>query len=139
MRIKFTPELMGFMSVFQRITNANLKDCFVDDNLALTFVVGTGELGKALGKKAINISKLEQAFKKKIKIIEFHEDIKKFIRGLVYPSKIDELDIQENVVTIQPSDTKSRGYLIGRAASNLRNYEKIVKRYFNDIEEIKIM
>jgi len=130
---------MGFMSVFHRITNANLKDCFVDDNTALTFVVSTGDLGRAIGKKGINISKLEKAFKKKIKIIEYNEDLKKFIKSLVYPSKIDEIDYQENVITIQSSDSKSRGFLIGRAASNLRNYEKIVKRYFRDVEEIKVM
>ena len=138
MKIKFTPELMGFMSVFQRITNANLKDCFVDNNLTLTFVVNTGELGKAIGKKAINIKLLEKAFKKKVRIIEFHQEIEKFIKSIVYPSKIDAIEVQDEIVTIQPTDSQSRGYLIGRAASNLRNYEKIVKRYFN-IEKIKVM
>ncbi|MBT4541162.1 NusA-like transcription termination signal-binding factor [Candidatus Woesearchaeota archaeon] len=137
MKIKFTPELMGFMSVFHRITNANLKDCFVDDNSTLTFVVSTGELGKAIGKKAINIKSLEKSFKKKVRIIEFHAELEKFIKSLVYPSKIDSIELQENIVTIQSTDSQSRGYLIGRAASNLRNYEKIVKRYF-DIIEIKV-
>ena len=130
---------MGFMNIFQRVTNAGLKDCFIDDNSMLTFVVTPGELGKAIGKGAANIRSLENAFKRKIKIVEFNPELSAFIRNLVYPSKVMDVNVEESIVTLTPENSQSRGYLIGRAASNLRNYEHIVQRYFHDVKEIKVL
>ncbi len=139
MKIKFTPELMGFMGIFQRVTNAGLKDCFVDDNSMLTFVVTPGELGKAIGKGAENIRALENAFNRKIKIVEFNPELRAFIRNLVYPSKVLDMNVEEDTIVLTPENSQSRGYLIGRAASNLRNYEHIVQRYFHNIKVIKVL
>ncbi|MFH1439161.1 MAG: NusA-like transcription termination signal-binding factor [Candidatus Woesearchaeota archaeon] len=138
MKIKYTSELMGLMSIFQNKTGAKLKDCFIDNNSLLTFVVEANQLGKAIGKKAINIKILEKIFNKRIKIFEYNPDIQKFIRNLIYPLKVREIVIQEDVVLLEAQDSKTRGYLIGRAASNLRNYENIAKRYFREIKEIKV-
>jgi len=130
---------MGLMAIFQQVTRAKLKDCFYDSNSLLIFVVEPNELGKAIGKQAVNIKKLEKKFNKKIKIVEYNSDVQIFIKNLVYPLRINEVRIEENVATIEPIDSKTRGYLIGRAASNLRNYEGIVKRYFNEIKELKVI
>lgn len=139
MRIKFTSELMGLMSIFQQVTNAALKDCFVDANSLLTFVVEENEIGKAIGKNAMNIKRLEYVLKRKIKIVEYSPDLQKFIQSLIYPLKISGSTVEEGILTLEPVDVKTRGYLIGRSASNLRNYEGIVKRYFRDITEIKVI
>ena len=40
-------------------------------------------------------------------------------------------------MTIIPIDRKTRGFLIGKNASNLRFYEEITKKYFS-IKKIKI-
>jgi len=138
-KIKYTSELMGLMAIFQQVTRAKLKDCFFDSNSLLIFVVEPNELGKAIGKKAVNIKRLEKSFNKKIKIIEYNSDVQIFIRNLIYPLRVKEVQLEENVATLEPNDSKTRGYLIGRAASNLRNYEGIVKRYFNEIKELKVM
>jgi len=64
-KIKYTSELMGLMAIFQQVTRAKLKDCFFDSNSLLIFVVEPNELGKAIGKKAVNIKRLEKSFNKK--------------------------------------------------------------------------
>jgi len=52
--------------------------------------------------------------------------------------KVVDIKQEEKVVVLTAADTKTRGILIGRQAQNLRNFEKIVKKYF-DIDEIKVV
>jgi len=120
-------ELMGLMNIFQQTTRANLKDCFIDSNSLLTFVVEQNEIGRAIGRNAINIKMLEKAFNRKIKIIEYNPELERFIENLIYPLKVMSVTVQEDTIILEPTDSKTRGYLIGRSASNLRNYEEIVK------------
>lgn len=136
-KIKFDSNDMKIMSMFSSLTRANLKDCIFEDNLAL-FIVQENEIGKAVGKKGANVKRLETALKRKIKIVEFNPQLLGFIRNLVYPLKLAEMDENDGTVILKAIDTKTRGLLIGRNASNLRNYEDIAQRYFPQLKEIKV-
>ena len=135
-RIVFDSDTLRLMSLFESATGAKLKDCLQDGQLI--FVVEEGEMGKAIGPRGFNVKRIEDALKRKIKIIEFSADPVKFIKGLVYPLQVETAVEEEGIVTLRAVDHKTRGYLIGRNASNLRNYEKIVKRYFPTVKEIKV-
>ena len=69
-KITYNAELLKIMMLFERITRAKLKDAFYDNNSLLTFIVAENEIGKAIGKKAVNVKKLERLLKRKIKIVE---------------------------------------------------------------------
>lgn len=137
MKIVYNKEMMGLMRIFEQITHANLKDCFVDDNSLLTFIVTENQIGKAIGKKAVKVKMLEKALKRKVKIAEYSEDVLQFVKNAIFPLKAENISQEGDIITIQSSDTKTKSLLIGRNAQNLRNLESIVKRYFS-IEEIKV-
>lgn len=124
--------------MFETLTRAKLRACFLDDLGQLIFVVQPGEIGKAIGKKGSNIRRLEGLLKKRIKLVEYSEDLRHFIENLIYPIKAKEIGENEGTVTIKSADLKSRGFLIGRDAKNLRNYENTVKKYF-EIKEIRVV
>ena len=136
MSIKYDANTMEFMSLFETLTRASVKDCFESDG-QLVFIVNKGEIGKAIGKKAVNVKKLEGLLKKKIKIIEFSDEMLEFVKNIVQPCKVKDIAEEEGSVTITAEDSYNRGLLIGRAAVNLRGYEKIVKRFF-PIKELKV-
>lgn len=138
MKIKYDMNVMQFISMFESATGAQLHDCFMQDE-RIVFVVKQGQIGRALGKGGMNIRKLEDYLKKKIRIIEFNEDVLQFVRNAVHPLKIEEISEEEGIITIIPPDSKTRGYLIGRGAANLRSTESVVKRYFENIKEIKVV
>jgi len=133
------------ISLFEKLTKAKVKDCFEDDFKQLTFCVQPGQLYRAIGKDAKTIKKIDQLFKRKIRVIEYNPKIEKFIANLCHPNKIDKVDFSEQklwdetkrLAIIYPSDIKSRGYIIGKAGVGLRNIESIVRRYFK-IDEIKV-
>jgi len=137
-KIVYDSDLLKLMNLFEQITKANLKDCFTDDNGLLTFVVQEGEIGKAIGKAAVNVKNLEKMLNRKIKIVEFNPHLIQFVKNVVFPLKVEEATQEEKLVMLTSSDVNTKGLLIGRNAKNLRNTEKIVKKYF-DIDEIKVI
>lgn len=134
-------ETIKRISLFEKITRAAVKDSFTDKFGTIYFVVNPGNIKKALGKDISNVKKIENLLKSKLRIIEYNQDIIRFIKNLIFPIKIAEINLEESddgkLLTIVAKDIKSRGYLIGKNAQNLRNYEFIANKYFN-IKEIKV-
>lgn len=124
------------MSLFESLTRARLKDCFEAD-AQLVFVVNEGGIGKAIGKKAVNVKKIENALKRKIKIVEFDQDALEFTKKVIYPLQLKEINEEEGIITMTAADNNTRGLLIGRNARNLRHFESIIKRFFG-IKELKV-
>ncbi len=138
-RIKYDINLMKFMQLFENLTRARLKDCISgEDNEQLTFVVEENEIGKAIGKGGSNVRRLEDLLKKKIKIVEFNNDIKQFIRNFVLPLQVKDINQEDSIITITGFDTKTKGLLIGRDRKNLNTLKDVVKRYF-EFEDIKVV
>ncbi|MBD3309680.1 NusA-like transcription termination signal-binding factor [Candidatus Woesearchaeota archaeon] len=136
-RIKYDIDLMKYMSFFESLTKAKLKDCIPGEN-SLTFIVEQNEVGKAVGKRGCNVRKIENALKKKIRVVEYNPDVRLFVRNLIYPLKAEDISEEDGIITIKGPDSRTRGLLIGRNASNLRTLESIVKRYF-PIQGIKVV
>ena len=135
-KIIFDMNTMKFMSLFEKITRAQLKDCIVKESMIL-FIVQPNEIAKAVGAKGANVKKLERMLKKKIKIVEFNPEPVNFIKNLIHPLQVKEITHDDGTYTMTASDLRTRGLLIGRNASYLRAYEEVVKRYF-PIKELKV-
>jgi N utilization substance protein A len=139
-KIVYDQETMQKMALFESITHAKIKD-FFDDPVQerLVFIVQQGELWKALGKKGANAKRLEEKFKRKIKIVEYSSDKIQFIKNMVQPLKVhDVTEDEEGIVTIRHEDMQTKGLLIGRNARNLRNLEENIRRFF-EVKEIKVV
>lgn len=127
---------MKIISIFESITGAKLKDCILNERLL--FIVEENEIGKAIGKKGSNIKRLENMLKKRIRVIAFNYDVLQFIRNLLYPLQVLNIENNDNIITITGPDVKTKGLIIGRNRQNLNNLMAIVKRYF-DIKDIKVV
>lgn len=137
---KYDNALMGYMRIFENVTHATLIDCFEDQKGVLNFFVEQNDIGKAIGKKATNIRLLEDKFNKKIKVSAYSADLKSFLNNLLFPMVVEsiEYDPESNIVQIQDPDFNKKSMIIGRNASNLRNYEYIARRFFPELKEIKV-
>lgn len=138
-KITYNAELLKIMALFETVTRTGLKDCFIDDNNLMTFVVSDIEIGKAIGKNASNVRKIEELLKRKIKILPFNPSAVQFVKNLVYPVTDVEVEQQEKTIIIKGHDGRTKGFLIGREQSNLKNMQGIVQKYFKDIEHIKVI
>lgn len=136
-KIIYDSTIMKFMSIFETITQAQLKDCINQENIII-FVVQPNEIGKAIGAKGANVHRLEKMLNKKVRVVEFNPEPVSFIKNLIYPLQVREITEEDGVFILNPVDLKTRGMLIGRNATHLRAYESIVQRYF-PIKEIKVI
>lgn len=127
-KITYDINLMKFISLFENITRAKVKDCISGD--PLVFVVEPGEIGKAIGKKGSNIRRIEGLLRKRIKVVEFNEDEVIFVKNLISPLKPAEITKEDNIIVIKDPNTQTKAKIIGRDSKNLSNYKGIVSRYF---------
>ena len=134
-RIKYDLTTMKFISLFESLSNAHVKDCINGD--VLIFVVDEGEIGKAVGKQGVHVKRMSALLKKPLKIVEFSSDVCAFIKNYIYPLQAKENHNENNSITILGPDTKTKGMLIGRDGKNLQMLKSIVGRYFA-IEDIKV-
>ncbi len=131
-------ELIRLMSFFEKKTGAKLKDCFFDQNQKLTFIVTPGNIGKAIGKGAKTLRKLEELLSRRIRIAQYSPDRALFIQSLVSPLKLVDIEEFDDIIVLKGADEKTNGLLIGKQARNLRNLEWMVRRYF-PCKEIKVI
>ena len=133
------------MSLFGQVTHVKLKDCFEDQHKLLTFVVEDHDLGRAIGKHAMHVKKLEYLLKRIVRILGFNSDVYRFLEQVISPLRVQavredpELRTEEGpVFIIEGGDIKTKSLLIGRNAQNLRNTEAIIRRYF-PLKELKVV
>ena len=139
-KITYDMALMHHIALFEQLTRAKLRDCFQDPvRNCLTFVVEQGEVGRALGKGAINLRRLEELLKKRVRIVEFADNPLQLIHNFIQPlqAKNIERDAEARIV-IAGADEQTNGRIIGRNAQNLRSLETNVRRYY-PVKEIKVV
>ena len=139
MKFTYDVQTLQRISLFEKITKATVKDCFMLGD-KLTFIVVKGHLHRALGPDKKNITKLEGLLKLRVKVIQYDEEVEQFIKNVLSPLKVVKMEmLEEGIVTITGPDQKTKGLMIGARAQNLRNYEKVVQKYFPDIKELKVI
>ncbi len=127
---------MKLITLFESFTGAEVKDCI--SNEKLIFIIQENEMGKAIGKNGFNVKKIEGKLSKKIKLVEFTNDIKQFVKNLIYPIEAQDISFDNRIVTIRGKDAGSKAMIIGRERHNIRHLSEIVGRYF-DIKEIRVV
>ena len=140
--IKFTGTEMRYIALFESITNANAKDCIIDEEEGrVLYVVSEGQVGVAIGRGGRNIRTLERMTGKKHEIIEYSEDPVQFIKNALKPAAVKEVRISERtdgktmaVVAVNPRD---KGIAIGKNGKNAERLRFLAKRYFQ-IQNVSI-
>lgn len=129
--MKIDATLIGYITTLENITNTQVKDCFINKNNQVVFIVKNGQGSKAVGRQAVNLRRIESLLHKKIKIIEFNEDPVEFVKNVIYPLKSPEIKLNENEITIKTDSTHLKALLLGRDKANLKELHNIVNKYFN--------
>ncbi|MBD3163614.1 NusA-like transcription termination signal-binding factor [Candidatus Woesearchaeota archaeon] len=134
-RRTFDINSLKYISLFESLTGARVKDCIISDNV--TFIIEKGNIGLAIGRQGKTLRRVEKVFQKRLKIVEFDDNVLEFIKNFIYPIRKIGLSREGSVIKIKGHDTKTRAMVIGRERSRLKRLESVVKRYF-DIEKIVV-
>jgi len=138
-RIRFGTEDIQYITLFENLTGAKVKDCVQEEN-SIGFLVPKGDMGLAIGKKGSNIERIRNVLGKSVWIIEYSDNQSNFIKSLFQPIKINRVQINETkddkIATINISKL-DRGKVIGHLGERIKIAKKLAKRHYN-ISDINI-
>ncbi len=137
--IKLTEKTLRYITLFEDITGAKVKDC-IDIPEKVIFLVKKGDIEKAIGKRGINVTKVRDKLGRNIHVIEYDDDPKKLLGNIFYSYDVKDIEITEKndvkhgTVEVDP-DNKARA--IGTKGRNLSIARMIMMRH-SEISSVSI-
>ncbi|VVB58609.1 KH domain protein [Candidatus Anstonella stagnisolia] len=131
--VELTNDDLKCISTFEELTGASVRDCIIAED-AITFIVAEGDLGKAIGKKGANITRVRQAFGRQVLVFEDSEQMEKFVRSLFAPIAVTNINVHDKMdsKTIYVHvDERDRGTAIGKGGNRIKLARTLVQRKFN--------
>ena len=135
--IKYTQEEIGLINHFEKETRTTVKDCIINPE-SITFIVKKGDIGKAVGKQGSIIKRIKKEIGKEVNVYEHSDKPEEFIKNLLFPVKIKNIEIQNNTATVKV-DKQDKKRAIGKEGKKIKKVREIIRRHYPEIKEIKIM
>lgn len=134
MSVRLTEEEMRYMSLFERMTGAVVRDC-VERDETVVFVVESGEMGKAIGKGGANIDRVRRSINKNVEVVEFSDDEAEFVANAFQPAAIEGVKVDDEedggkvaYVEVNESD---KGLAIGKDGENIETAKQLAQRHYS--------
>ena len=86
MRVRINNDNFRYLHAFSSLTGVGAIDC-LEFNGEIVYVVESGKISVAVGKKGANIKKVEDLTKKRIRLVEFSQDPIQFVRNIIFPNR----------------------------------------------------
>jgi transcription antitermination factor NusA-like protein len=122
---------LRYLNLFEKITGIRTHYCFEYNNVVI-FCVPRELVSRALGPDLINLRRISEIVKKRIKVIPIpnnSQDIRRFIELIVSPVTFKDLEIGADEIILN-AGSQSKAALIGRDKRRLIEMQKITKDFF---------
>ena len=134
-------QLMRYINLFARTTNVQTTKVFTYNN-QIIFAVPKDKVSIAIGKGAVNVKKLNDILRKKIKVVAMpplddSKGIGQFVGDVVSPVEFNKIDIKNDSAVIV-AGRESKAALIGRGRQREKELADVLKNFFG-IAKFRIM
>jgi len=137
MTITLDTETIRLLTLFENMTNAPVRDCFMNSDVVY-YIVEEGNIGLAIGKNGNSIRNVEKVVGKRVKVFEYSRNPEKFVKNLIPQCKginvIDDKGVIKIEIRVSRND---KGFVIGRGGEKIKIYKEILKRVHN-ISDIQV-
>jgi len=136
--VKLSAESIRYLTLFESLTGASVKDCIVQDDKVI-FVVKKGDMGIAIGRGGINVERARELIGKKIEIIEHSDDPAEFISNIFKPIDVKVRIVErggKRIAQISVSP-QYKGLVIGKGGKNINKAKELARRH-HDIDDIVV-
>lgn len=138
-KIRFGTDEIKHITLFESMTGAKVKD-FIKEEDTYCFVVRSGDMGLAIGKKGVNVEKIRKALGKQIIVFEHDNDDEKFLEKLFYPIELHGINVAktpgETTAVIQVA-RQDRSRAIGPKGVKIKLIRQLIKRH-HDIDSVNL-
>jgi transcription termination/antitermination protein NusA len=139
--VKLTTEGIRYIALFESLTGAIARDCYVDDeNDRVIFVVKEGDMGLAIGKNGNNINRVKKSIGKHIEIVEYSNEVDEFVANALQPVFVKKVQVvvkENKKLAYVEVMSKDRGIAIGKNGRNIQKAKVLGQRHYG-IEDVII-
>ena len=115
------------------LTKSTALDCVIDEKFdRIIYVIKTGDMGYAIGKKGDNIRRLQNVLGRKVEMVEYAEKLEEFLANIFKPARIlrVEIDPDTNKINTYVSSRSEVGIAIGKGGCTIEKARSLVRRFF---------
>jgi NusA-like KH domain protein len=137
--VELTGDDLSMFANFESITHVMPSD-YLNSETSIIFLVTADSLGKAIGKKAVNIERLKVIFRKRVIIVADSDDPEIFLRnffGNIQIFNTEIRDVMGEKYILLTIDEKDRGIAIGRDGERIKAAKVFLKKKFNATVQLK--
>lgn len=124
--MKLTMDDILLMNALTQVSGVSAKDCLVNGNL-VSFFVNEKDMGKAIGRKAVNIKELESKLKRKIEIVAYSGKPENVVES-TFEVKVDSVKINNGKLVVS-MDNNSKKKVLGNIG-RLKRLKELLKRNY---------
>ena len=133
-------QLMRYINLFSKTTGIQTTKVFVYNN-QIVFAVPKAKVSVAIGRGAVNVKRLNEILRKKIKVVSMpavddNDGVGKFVEETVAPIEFNKIEVKENSVVVT-AGRQSKAALIGRGRQREKELADVLKNFFH-ISKLRI-
>ena len=137
--IKLDADTLRVFAMFERMTGAELKDV-IDEEDRIIFVVVEGQVGRALGKGAVNLKRLRETLTKEIVLIGHAAEREAFLKNVFHRFKVENIEWEDrngDIIAHVKIPQEEKGKAIGKGGRNIQLARMLMKRH-HQIADVSI-
>ena len=129
--IKLDADTLRIFAMFEGHTRASLKDV-IDEEERIIFVVDEGQVGRAIGKGAVNLKRLRENLGKEVVLIGFAADRETFVKNVFHKFKVESIEWEDrngDIIAHVKVPQEDKGKAIGKGGRNIQLARTLLKRH----------
>ncbi len=125
--MKLTMDDLLLMSALEKITGVTAKDCLVEGQL-VSFLIHEKDMGKAIGKKAVNVKTLQERLNKRIELLPLCEKPEEVFAKSLEVDYATARKTNDKIIVMLDAQNKAKAF---KNNSRIKRVKEIIKRNFN--------
>lgn len=129
--IKLDAETLRIFAMFEGMTKASLKDV-IDEEDRIIFVVDEGQIGRAVGKGAVNLKRLRENMQKEVVLIGYAADREQMLKNVFHRFKVEGVEWEDrngDIIAHVTVPSEEKGKAIGKGGRNIQLARMLMKRH----------
>ena len=130
-----------FIALLEAESGATVRDCVVEDDGRLLFVVAPDDMAAAIGPDGRTVRGLEERLDREIRLVADAERAEDFVANALAPAAVYGVEVEEDeagqTVAVADVDPEDRGAAIGAGGRNVEAARLLAARHFG-VDDVRI-
>ena len=141
MGITLSDTELRFIALAEEETGATVRDCVVEDDGRLLFVVAPDDMATAIGPDGRTVRALEDRLDREVRLVADAETTEHFVANALAPAAVYRVEVEETEdgrrVAIADVDPDDHGVAIGSGGRNVAAARLLAARHFG-LDDVRV-